>query len=222
MPQISIKLASNSPRRRMLLGWAGWPFTLAPVSIDETPSPGEPADRYVMRLAESKARASAAANFHEGDPAELLFLAADTTVADGAQILGKPENAAEARQILTQLGGRVHQVHTALAAFQPASGRMEMDLCTSDVRMRDYTDGEISAYIASGDPFDKAGAYAIQNQVFHPVEEFTNCYANIMGLPLCHLADLLARFGLRPPAQAQVACPGNQGQNCPVYLKIEE
>jgi septum formation protein len=219
MSQFSIKLASNSPRRRQLLGWAGWPFSLAPVNIDETPVPGEAADRYVLRLAESKARASAAVNPAE-DGQRVLFLAADTTVADGDKILGKPVDAEDARQILSGLRGRCHQVYTALAVFDPASGRIETDLCASDVYMRSYTDVEIEAYIASGDPFDKAGAYAIQNQAFHPVENFSNCFANIMGLPLCRLERLLVRFSLTRSANAQVVCAGDLRANCPVYLKI--
>jgi septum formation protein len=208
----NLHLASNSPRRRQLLSWAGWTFDTLPANVDESLHPGEVPDRYVLRLAESKARACAAPDG--------LVIAADTTVADGERILGKPAGPAEAREMLSSLRGREHQVYTALAVLNTASGQLEMDVCRSGVSMRAYNDAEIEDYIASGDPFDKAGAYAIQNQSFHPVEGFQGCYANVMGLPLCRLALLLERFGLHAPQQARVVCHANLGYDCPVFQKI--
>jgi MAF protein len=212
MVQPVLQLASNSPRRKQLLSWAGWSFESAPANIDETALPGELPDRYVLRLAEGKARAC--------KPAGRLVIAADTAVADGIQILGKPSGAEQAREMLVQLRGRIHQVYTALAVYDPDAQRMETDVCRTDVAMRAYSEAEIGEYIASGDPFDKAGAYAIQNQQFHPVENFEGCFANVMGLPLCRLAELLSRFGLAGPAQARVVCSGKQGYDCPVYQQI--
>ena len=187
---IHILLASNSPRRRELIQLTGWSFRVQPADVDESVLPGEPADEYVLRLAEVKARAVAS----YAAPGELI-VAADTTVADGDEILGKPVGAAEARAVLASLRGRVHQVYTALAVYEPASDRLTTELAATDVPMREYTDEEIEAYIATGDPFDKAGSYAIQHAEFRPVENLTGCYANVVGLPLCHLVRAAARLG---------------------------
>ncbi len=172
----NLLLASTSPRRRALMGRLGWPCRFTSADLDESPLPGEPPAEYVRRLAHSKALAAAA----QALPAEIV-LAADTTVADGSQILGKPRHAAEARDMLLQLRGRTHQVLTAIAMLDPHRAVLEMDLCISSVPMRNYSDEEITAYIASGDPLDKAGAYAIQNGVFRPVAAFSGCYACVVG-----------------------------------------
>ena len=129
-----------------------------------------------------------------------LILAADTTVADGDTILGKPADADEARAMLRRLRGRVHQGYTALTLLDTATGRSVTEVAETHVPMRDYTDAEIEAYIASGDPFDKAGSYAIQNAQFHPVAGLRGCYANVVGLPLCHLIRALRAFDIKPPA----------------------
>jgi MAF protein len=195
-------LASNSPRRRQLLSLAGWPFTVRAVEIDERPFTGEQPAAYVMRLAESKARAAG----ELADPGDLI-LAADTTVADGELILGKPANVAEARAMLQSLRGKAHLVYTAIFVFDRRSGRGLPDLCATRVWMRDYSDEEIDAYIASGDPFDKAGAYAIQNARFHPVERIEGCYNCVVGLPLCQAVQALSQFGLTPPDPITSNCP---------------
>jgi MAF protein len=190
-------LASNSPRRRQLLALSGWDFIPRPADIDETPLDGEDPAAYVLRLAELKARKTASTV-----PAAGIVLAADTAVVspqDGSnpeEILGKPRDTAEAAEMLHRLRGRLHRVYTAIAAMRSPDGEVLTDLCVSWVPMRSYTDEEIDAYTASGDPLDKAGAYAIQNQAFHPVEDFTGCTASVMGLPLCHTAHLLGRLGV--------------------------
>jgi MAF protein len=184
-------LASNSPRRRELLSCFQLPFRVSPVFINEDSMPGEQPGPYVMRLAVTKGKVAGSA----AQPGELV-ISADTTVADGAQLLGKPANEDEAWQMLDQLRNRTHQVYTALAVSDPHSGRMETSLVRSDVRMRNYSDAEMRAYIATRDPFDKAGGYAIQNEAFHPVEELNGCYFNVVGLPLCQLARLLQMFDL--------------------------
>ncbi len=217
----SLLLASNSPRRRRLLALTGFEFSVRPVDIDERPLPGEPPPDYVLRLAESKARA-AGKYVLEGQ----LVLAADTTVADGNQILGKPADAQEARDMLRNLRGREHRVYTAIGVSDPYTDRLLTDICTTRVWMRDYTDEEIEAYIASGDPFDKAGAYAIQNQDFHPVERIEGCYPCVVGLPVCCVVHLLSAFGLSPKENITAACPTHQEADspCPVYeqlLRIE-
>lgn len=215
MVPFRLLLASNSPRRQQLLAFAGYPFRTAPINIDETPRPGEPADRYVLRLAESKALAAGPLS----QPEELI-LAADTTVADGSQILGKPADPQEADAMLKQLRGHVHQVYSALAVYQPGTGRLEKDLCASQVKMRNYSDAEIEAYIATHDPMDKAGAYAIQNTVFRPVEQLPGCFSSVMGLPLCHLARTLARFGIPEPENLPQVCLAGLEAQCGISAEI--
>lgn len=211
----SLTLASNSPRRRQMLAWTGWDFQTAPADIDESPRPGETPAEYVQRLAREKALASA-----QTQPDAVLILASDTTVADGSQLLGKPADAEEARRMLRQLRGRTHQVYTALAVRPPHSSELLEDLCCTDVPMRAYTDAEIEAYIATGDPFDKAGAYAIQHPGFRPVETLQGCYASVMGLPLCHLVRTLRRLHLEPLTAIPPVCMSNLGYDCPVWQSV--
>lgn len=210
-------LASNSPRRKELLRLSGWTFRILPADVDETPLEAEAADRYVLRLAQEKARAVA-------DQAGLgeWIVAADTTVADEALILGKPQDAAEAMSMLLGLKGRVHQVYTAVAVFDPHSGRMRTELAATDVPMRSYTRQEVQAYVATGDPFDKAGSYAIQHPEFRPVEALSGCYANVVGLPLCHLARALHSFGLPAVPDLPLRCQTHLQYDCTVYTQVQE
>jgi MAF protein len=214
-------LASNSPRRRHLLALTGWAFSVRPVDIDERPLPDEPPAEYVLRLAASKARAAGA----QASPGDIL-LTADTTVADGPHILGKPEDASEARAMLRSLRGRAHMVYTAIGVFHAgAAGEtpsVRTDLCATRVWMRDYSDAEIEVYIASGDPFDKAGGYAIQNETFQPVERIEGCYACVVGLPVCHVVRALSPYGLQPAADVAAACAHELAPDspCPVFEEI--
>jgi septum formation protein len=212
-----ILLASNSPRRKELIRLTGWAFRVQPADVDESVLPGEPADEYVLRLAEVKARAVA----HLAAPGELV-VAADTTVADGGEILGKPEDAAEARAVLTSLRGRVHQVDTALAVYDPAADQMITELAATDVPMRDYSDQEIETYIATGDPFDKAGSYAIQHPEFRPVDRLAGCYANVVGLPLCHLARAAAHLGHPAASDLPSACQNRLDYECTVFERVQK
>lgn len=204
-------LASNSPRRKQLLALEGWVFTVLPAQIDETPRLAEGPGEYVLRLAESKARAVASGL--AGSP-DTVVLAADTTVVVGNEILGKPADDAEAEAMLRRLRGRTHQVFTALALLRITDGLLLKDLCATGVCMRDYTDEDMLAYIASGDPLDKAGAYAIQHPGFQPVESLRGCYANVMGLPLCRAIHLLKQLGLPPPLDLPYSCLHIQQENC--------
>lgn len=215
MSEISIVLASNSPRRKQILSWAGISFTVRPADINETPLPNETPEEYVQRLAASKARkVSGSAGFKD------LILAADTTVADAKEILGKPANNEEARLMLEKLRGRVHFVHTAVAVYAPAFGRMEEELCTTRVRMRRYTDEEIDLYIKTGDPTDKAGAYGIQNVEFHPVDQLKGCFASVMGLPLCHVERILRRMGYGERTNVPYICQDQLAYNCPIFQRV--
>lgn len=213
----NLLLASNSPRRRQLLSLGDWHFEVRPADVDETPFPNESPPAYVLRLAEAKARAAGA-----GARPGQLVIAADTTVADGDQILGKPADAAEAEAMLTSLRGRTHQVYTAVAVYQPESSRLETDLASTDVPMREYSEAEIRAYVASGDPFDKAGSYAIQHAGFRPVEKLSGCYANVVGLPLCHLERTLVKFGLARPNGLADACQRALSYDCDVHMRVRE
>jgi septum formation protein len=216
-PQPGLILASMSPRRQALMGLTDWAFDVLPADVDETPLPGETPQAYVLRLAENKARASAE-EAHPGD----IIIAADTTVADRGKTLGKPQDAAEAKAMLQALRGHSHQVFTALAVYQPTTGILEKDLAETAVPMRDYSDAEIEAYIASGDPFDKAGSYAIQHPEFNPVETLTGCYANVVGLPLCHLARTLSKFDLRLRTDLPEACQSTLNYQCTVFDLIDK
>ena len=210
-------LASNSPRRKELIQLGRWIFRILPADVDETPLEGEAADRYVLRLAQEKAQAVA----DQAAPGEWI-VAADTTVADETLILGKPQDAAEALSMLLGLRGRVHQVYTAVAVFDPHSGRMRTELAATDVPMRSYSRQEVQAYIATGDPFDKAGSYAIQHPEFRPVEALSGCYANVVGLPLCHLARALKSFGWPTVPDLPQRCQTYLQYDCTVYSLVQE
>ena len=213
-------LASNSPRRKELLSLTGLEFVLLPARVDETPFPAEDGVKYVKRIANSKARAAAGLADTDG-----VIIAADTAVVDRnrsekTEILGKPANQKDAVGMLQNLRAHVHQVFTAISILPNQSGTILSDLCTTDVPMRNYSDEEIVAYVASGDPMDKAGAYAIQNTGFHPVEKMQGCFANVMGLPLCHLARNLSRLKITPPKNVPHACQDALQYDCPVYHMI--
>ncbi|HEX5809216.1 MAG TPA: Maf family protein, partial [Anaerolineales bacterium] len=135
-------------------------------------------------------------------------LAADTAVIDGADILGKPGDREEAVAMLRRLRGHIHQVYTGIALFRPRDGLLLKDLCITDVPMRDYSDEEIHAYVQTGDPLDKAGAYAIQHPDFQPVDiaSLNGCYASVMGLPVCHVIRLMRMMDIQPATDFFLSC----------------
>jgi septum formation protein len=205
-------LASNSPRRRQLLALGGWMFGLDISDVDETRLPAEvPAD-YVRRLAEAKARAVLPRAREEH-----IIIGADTTVVLDGDVLGKPIDEQEARQMLTRLRGRTHQVFTGIAVLRVSDEKLWTGVVVTDVPMRAYSDQEIEHYIESGDPMDKAGAYGIQNPDFQPVESMAGCYASVMGLPLCSLSFLLRQAGVPPRADVAGDCQSTLNYQCPVY-----
>jgi MAF protein len=150
----------------------------------------------------------------------MVVIGADTTVVIEGEILGKPADDLEAAAMLRKLRGRVHQVFTGIAVLDTASRNMLSDLCVTDVPMRAYSDQEISAYVATGDPLDKAGAYAIQHPGFQPVAAMAGCYASVMGLPLCHLTRLLRQLDLHPSAEVPGACQAFLDYDCRVHPSI--
>ncbi|MBN1430551.1 MAG: septum formation protein Maf [Anaerolineae bacterium] len=215
MKDKTLTLASASPRRRELLALLGFPFEVSPADIDESPHPNESPEDYARRLSIEKA-------WEVARPIDgsVLVLAADTIVVDGADVLGKPRDDDDAFVILSRLRGRIHQVYTAITLFDMAAGRTITDLAGSPVQMRDYSDDEIADYIAGGDPFDKAGAYAIQHKGFHPVEHFDHCMANVMGLPLCHIVRSLRQIDIDLSNDVPAACQTHIGYQCLVFQQI--
>jgi septum formation protein len=197
-------LASNSPRRQQLFHELGLTFTALAADIDETPLPGEHPGAMTCRLAEEKARAVA---LRLGEvTADTLIVASDTTVALGDEIYGKPIDAADAKRMLQDLRNGPHQVFSAVSVLQLPGERQATRINTTNVFMRDYSEREIDAYIASGDPLDKAGAYGIQARDFNCVAHLQGCYAGVMGLPLADLSELLAEFGYTVTADVPAVC----------------
>ncbi len=215
MSESLLVLASNSPRRRELLTLGGWIFHIRSTETDESQLSGEAPGTYVLRLAEDKARACATTAH-----VDQTILAADTAVVDGEDILGKPKDMAEAATMLRRLRGHSHQVYTGIAALRVSDGRLVTDLCVTDVPMRDYSDQEVAAYVATGDSLDKAGAYAIQHPTFHPVECLGGCYASVMGLPLCHLTRTLIQLAISPKTDISAKCQSALEYACSISSAV--
>jgi MAF protein len=193
MPPIHLILASASPRRRELLGLLGYPLEIIAADVDEDVHLARPPAEYVLHTARQKAEAIA----HHLRPApesRPILIAADTTVALDDEILGKPATAAEARAMLVKLRDRPHDVYTGLCVIDLVDGRELAAVHAAVVSMRAYTDAEIETYIATGDPFDKAGAYSIQHPVFRPVARLSGCFLGVKGLSLCDLIPLLRQL----------------------------
>jgi septum formation protein len=176
-------LASASPRRRELLATLGRAFAVVVPEIDETPVPGEHPRAFAERLAQEKADAV---------PDAGLVVAADTIVVQNETILGKPADAAHAREMLRSLSGRTHEVITGVCV--KGEGRSVVFSVGTDVVFRTLEEAEIEAYIATGEPMDKAGAYAIQGGAAHMVRAIRGSYTNVVGLPLCELHEALISF----------------------------
>jgi septum formation protein len=195
---MKIVLASSSPRRAEILRNAAIPFeTLADV-IDESRLPGELRADFLRRLALAKARGAASVQRDPGE--DCLFVGADTVVVVGDEILGKPESPDDARRMLRLLSGTTHEVHTGLAVIRrPGTTEAVVEEMTR-VTFTTLSDNEIDAYIATGEPFDKAGAYGIQGIGGRYVTRIEGCYFNVMGLPLARLWSLLREFGWKESA----------------------
>ncbi len=214
-------LASQSPRRRELIGLCGYPFDTMAADVDEN-SVSDP-DPVLDCIQTARLKAEAILNRIDLPRQErAIIIAADTIVALDGQILGKPRDATDARQMLTTLRGRTHDVHTGVMIIDVDSGQEVLGSHTAVVIMRRYTDQEMSAYIATGDPLDKAGAYAIQHAIFKPVEHLNGCYLGVMGLSICHLLQLLRQIDL--PFQAELASldTAHQHYECPLYDNISK
>ncbi len=189
----SIYLASRSPRRAELLQQMGVLFTVVPADIDETPHAMEQSDAYVKRLAIEKAQAGYALVLQKAW-FEMPVLAADTTVSIDGEILGKPQDDEDAYRMLSLMSGRWHEVHTGIAVAQ--AGHLAMEISSTMVQMDDLSDAVIRAYIATGEPKDKAGAYGIQGIAGSLIKRIEGSYSGVMGLPVYETAKLLKHAGI--------------------------
>jgi MAF protein len=214
---IVLILASSSPRRHNLLSLLEVDFQVFTSDIDEDVKSGETPGEYVLRLASEKSRFISSLT-----GADQIVIAADTAVVDGNQILGKPVNSEEALRMLRSLRAASHHVFTGLAVRDPVREKLIAELCVTEVQMRSYKESEMEAYVASGDSMDKAGAYAIQNSSFNPVHEIKGCYANVVGLPLCHLTDMLQELEVDIPHKATRGCRTAHGYSCQLIEKIQD
>lgn len=183
-------LASASPRRAEILRDAGIAFEAFATHVDEARREGESVEELVRRLAEAKARAAMA---HVSGPS--IMIGADTEVVVEGQVLGKPADAADARRMLTLLAGRTHEVVTGLALIRLPDGTLRVEYETTRVTFAPLNEQEIEAYVASGEPFDKAGAYAIQGRGGRYVTRVEGCYFNVVGVPLARLYRMLRELG---------------------------
>lgn len=184
-------LASASPRRQALMRLLQRPVRVQVADVDEDSI--DTADPAVNVVETARLKAETVAAKTAG---AAVIVAADTTVALGQEMLNKPAGPEEAVAMLRRLRGRVHQVHTGIVVLTLPERRLAATVSTTDVAMRDYSDEEIAAYVASGDPLDKAGAYAIQNPAFHPVAALNGCFTGVVGLSLCRLSEALAALGI--------------------------
>lgn len=199
----SLVLASNSPRRVEIFQALGLAFEVRASSVEEPPVPdGTDPLELAEKRAYEKAKSSSL-SIPEG-----TVIGADTVVESEGRILGKPLDSDQAQEMLIALRGREHKVITAVCVLDASDGEFLLGHKTSLVKMREYSDEEIATYIASGDPMDKAGAYAIQNDSFAPTEKIKGCYLNIVGLPVCTTLNALQRFGIRIKPNFQTSFQG--------------
>jgi septum formation protein len=187
----AIVLASASPRRREMLERFGIPLAVIPSDLPEDFQPGETPTEHVLRLSHEKARQVA----QRPEVAGRWFIGSDTIVLRDQTILNKPENATEAMGMLTSLSGRCHQVLSGYAVFDRKTGLSEDGVVTTEVEFRELTARQIAGYIATGEPMDKAGAYAIQGIGAFMVRRIEGSYTSVVGLPLCEVIEALEKLG---------------------------
>lgn len=208
-------LASSSPRRQAYLRELGLTFRVVPADIDETPQVNEDPIALAHRLASSKAQAVAQ---RLPQSTRAVIVAADTVVAMGRDLLGKPDDAADAIRMLRVMRDADHDVHSAVSVLEVVTGQNHTQqhtmVSTTVVRMRDYSDEEIAAYVATGDPLDKAGAYAIQHPAFRPAASIQGCLSGVVGLPLGVLRDLLGRVGIEIRQDVVAVCEAHTHFAC--------
>jgi septum formation protein len=207
-----IVLASGSKRRRELIQVFDASIDVIPSAVDERePLVGEAPDAYILEMALSKSQDVA-----KSAGSNSIVIGADTAVVLNGRILGKPVDAADARWMLFQLRGRAHRVLTGITVIRKGSTAKASSVKSSDVFMRNYSDTEADAYITSGEPFDKAGSYAIQDPGFAPVERLDGCYLNVVGFPMCEVTRLLEEVGVKVSLRDDWSAPERCPVSCPV------
>jgi septum formation protein len=187
---LKLILASASPRRRELLASIGMEFDVIPSDVPEQRADGETPEEYVARLSRDKARAIAATN------RDRSVLAADTIVVLGDDVLEKPSDSADARRMLSQIAGKTHVVFTGVTLI--SKGYSDTHVCTTEVRMLPMTEGDVAWYVETGEPLDKAGAYAAQGKGGMFIDSIHGSYTNVVGLPLALLFQMLRKAGIDP------------------------
>ena len=214
---MEIILASQSPRRRQLLTLLNIPFSTEAVNADEDSIQLTNLQENVKKRAILKATTLYKRTAHN----EQLILAADTAVSLHNKMLNKPNGQSDAKQMLQSLSGQAHEVHTGVALILPNGQEPITFVETAVVQMRPFTENEIDAYIATGDPMDKAGAYAIQHPTFQPVHTLHGCYFNVMGLPICQLIIKLKQIGVLPLFNHDhLKAAHHLHENCPYFEKL--
>ena len=194
-------LASSSPRRKQLLGLLGNSFVIRPASIPEVARRGERPEDFAVRLAKEKALGSAL-SLSPRERSSAILLAADTVVALGRRILGKPAGNADARRMLRLLSGRTHRVITGVAVWRGSNGELISGRRTTSVKFSRLTERQIKDYVATGEPMDVAGAYAIQGRGGVFIPHIAGSFSNVVGLPLDLTVELLSRVGVGKPASS--------------------
>lgn len=203
-----IILASGSPRRKELLSTLEIPFEVITSGVSEEVNPTLDPVEMVKVLAKMKATAIAK-KVQEG-----LVIGSDTTIAFEGSTLGKPASQENAKRMLEMLRNKKHQVISGIAIIDSSNMQIEAGTVTTSIRMRNYSDQEVNDYIATGEPMDKAGSYAIQGKGSSLVAEIDGCYNNVVGFPLCELVKLLEKFGVLANSRDSV-CKLPSGDACP-------
>lgn len=213
MTSLPLLLASASPRRRQILSLLGLPYQVCVSPVDEDATQelySGPIEGLAAWLAEQKALGALTLPEASGH----IVVTADTTVLLDGEVLGKPRDTDHARELLLSLRDRWHRVITGLAVSKITNGQIQVRSasCTTPVLMRPYSEEDVVAYIATGDPMDKAGSYGIQHAAFQPTARIHGCYLNVVGLPLCTLVALLAEFDVYPAVTGRTApgCPWSE------------
>lgn len=191
-----------------MLAVMGLEFEVQPSDVDEFQIAGESPAQAAERLSELKAWAVT-------NHRHCIIIAADTLVVVDDLVLGKPDSAQQAIDMLNRLRAREHTVYTGLSVINTSVGAICRQVAATPVVMRDYSDREMQAYVATGDPMDKAGAYAIQNMKFNPVARILGCYTNVIGLPICHLYRALLQMGIETPRHPLSCCSRSVQSGCP-------
>jgi septum formation protein len=210
---VPLLLASASPRRRQLLSLLDIPYEVCVSPVDEEAAQA----RYqgaIEGLAQWLAEQKASGVLPLAEARGHVVITADTTVLLNGEVLGKPLDKAHARELLLSLRNRWHRVVTGVAVGRMIDGRpvIRSASCMTPVLMRPYSEEDVAAYIATGDPLDKAGAYGIQHPQFQPTARINGCYLNVVGLPLCVVVQLLAGFDVHPLTEGRKAtgCPWSE------------